>query len=369
MRKIKNNLSLLVDIFLFVLAIAFFCYSGYKIASHYGIIKAEEVRAESCGECSTCEGDNWGSELCRKIHEWCGRVCNCHQTPTPPPQPIPTISEPTSTPAEPTPTTILPTSTPIVVHPTNTLVPQLENHDNNQGGGGGGGGGNPGPCTPPEAPKSPELISAVNVAGGARLTWGKVDRADHYLVFYGLSSRNYIYGNSDVGNSDSYIVGNLEPGKTYFFAVSAGIGGGCPVASPYSNELSNRYYSKTTVLGVQVEDPPTESDLDLLGDGISTEAGEVLGTKEKSACPVWWMVLIGQTILLGVVYAVWIKKEKYPRRWWLLPVGTVFLAYLIDWYAHNHWFVLSWYCPWEKWLGVGLAGIETFIFRRYYKAG
>lgn len=70
------------------------------------------------------------------------------------------------------------------------------------------------------------------------MNWLKaIDPVTHYVVVYGLSSGNPIFGNPNVGGKDitSYTVGGLSGGTTYFFQVRAG--NGCN-AGPYSNELS-----------------------------------------------------------------------------------------------------------------------------------
>jgi len=355
LKKIRKYFNPIAEIILFIFALGIFCYSGYKIASHYGLL---DNKASACSSCNVGCPQN---------------PCPCCPTPTSPPEPTPTTMEPTPTTGEPTPTTAEPTPTSEpgeptptesqAATPTPTPTSGVGGTSDGGGGGGGGGGGPASPCTPPEAPKTPELLSAVIVSSTeVKLTWRKVDRATHYAIAYGESSHNYTYGNSNVGDTDSYTVGGLKPGATYFFAVSAAIGGDCPVASPYSNELSSRS-GGSLILGAKTDPKPTNPPEGQLEGGVSTQAGEVAGAQAKDACPYWWIVLLGQTILLAGVYAFWLKKKELPRHWWLVVPGVVIIAYLIDRYAHTHWYIPSRMCRFEPFLGMALAGLETVGFK------
>lgn len=237
------------------------------------------------------------------------------------------------------------------------------------GNGQGGGGGSAASCTLPEAPKAPNLISAENISSNeVKLTWTKVDRATYYLVSYGNFPGHYIYGNPNVGNADSYTVGSLNPGETYYFVVSAVVGGDCPVAGPYSNELSNKE-STAGVLGAGVDfsiGPSSEIEGEL-GGGISTEAGEVAGAESKKACPFWWIVLLGQTLVLGGFYGFLLTKAKNPRFWWLAGPILIATAYLLDRVAHTYWYDKSHYCPYEPTIGIALASLETLGFKLFKK--
>ena len=357
MKKFRKYLNPAAEIILFVFALGVFCYSGYKIASHYGLLDKKASATESCGDCSSCDDDDWLGDWCQRIKDWCQNSCPCCPTLTPTPEPTPTEAEPTPTEVEPTPTESQ------AATPTPTPTSGVGGTSDGGGGGGGGGGGPASPCTPPEAPKTPELLSAVIVSSTeVKLTWRKVDRATHYAIAYGESSHNYTYGNSNVGDTDSYTVGGLKPGATYFFAVSAAIGGDCPVASPYSNELSSRS-GGSLILGAKTDPKPTNPPEGQLEGGVSTQAGEVAGAQAKDACPYWWIVLLGQTILLAGVYAFWLKKKELPRHWWLVVPGVVIIAYLIDRYAHTHWYIPSRMCRFEPFLGMALAGLETVGFK------
>lgn len=86
-------------------------------------------------------------------------------------------------------------------------------------------------------PKAPTLSEAVSQSSSQiKLSWTAVsDPISYYVISYGTSSGNYIYGNPNVGKQNSYTVGFLSPGTTYYFVVKAV--NGCSSGS-YSNELS-----------------------------------------------------------------------------------------------------------------------------------
>lgn len=103
-----------------------------------------------------------------------------------------------------------------------------------------------------------------------------------------------------------------------------------------------------------------------LGGGIATEAGAVEGAKTK-VCPFWWVSLLGQTLILAGLY-FWLRKGKVaPRHWWLTAATIVILGFLVDRYAHTHWFVPSKICRFEPILGLSLAFLETKALKLLYK--
>jgi len=81
------------------------------------------------------------------------------------------------------------------------------------------------------------LLAKATEKGTVRLNWHKAARANNYTIAYGLSSRNYIYGAVNVGNTDNFTVKFLSPGRTYYFAVRAV--NGCMPGS-FSNEWTAR---------------------------------------------------------------------------------------------------------------------------------
>lgn len=108
-------------------------------------------------------------------------------------------------------------------------------------------------CSDSPPGSTPQLVSAF--AKGSNqivLTWtGAASPVSHYLVSYGFTSGQYVYGNPNVGGqaTTSYTVGSLSPGKKYYFVVKA-INGCTP--GTFSNEVS------TTAGGVVINTAPPE---------------------------------------------------------------------------------------------------------------
>lgn len=192
LKKIKNFLSPAAEIIFFLFALAIFCYSGYKIATHYGFIKSE------ASACSSCSGG------CQPPS------CPCCPTPTP------TEVEPTPTEVEPTPTEVEPTPTSEVPTPAPTSKPS----SGDSGGGGNGIGGPPGPSVcGDQAPPSPYLRELKILGGGkVELLWDPVDPTTHYNINYGPSLGNYTFGVDNTGKVTSFIIGGLGGGN-YCFVV------------------------------------------------------------------------------------------------------------------------------------------------------
>ena len=211
LKKIKKFFSPVAEIILFIFALGIFCYSGYKIASHYGLLDKKASATESCGDCSSCDDDDWLGDWCQRIKDWCQNSCPCCPTLTPTPTPTATPT-PTLTPtATPTPTSEVPTLTPT---PTPTSAP------GDSGGGGNGIGGPPGPpvCND-QAPPSPYLRDLKMLGGGkVELLWDPVDPVTHYNISYGPSLGDYTYGVDNTGKVTSFIIGGLGGGN-YCFVV------------------------------------------------------------------------------------------------------------------------------------------------------
>ena len=66
------------------------------------------------------------------------------------------------------------------------------------------------------------LASAIAYSATMTLAWDANSEPEvtGYKVYYGAESGNYSYA-VDIGNYTSCTVSDLEPGKTYYFAVTA----------------------------------------------------------------------------------------------------------------------------------------------------
>lgn len=219
-----------------------------------------------------------------------------------------------------------------------------------------------GPVTAPvctaAVPPAPTLISAIPVGeDGVALTWTPVSPVTHYLIAYGLVSKNYIYGNPNVGNVTSFTVWGLSPGITYYFAVK-GVNDCMP--GPFSNELSARIvlvpglppgFVPIGEIGVRGE--ATAAAIPEVA-GITTPSAELIG---KPVCFWWWVILILEGVIL--VFYYWsIRKEK-GRTWFIFPIALGIVAFLAHEFAHR-FYIPSRFCPWF-WLGDLLAVVVTTL--------
>lgn len=111
-------------------------------------------------------------------------------------------------------------------------------------------------CSDSPPGSTPQIISAI--AKGSNqivLNWsGAASPVSHYLVSYGITSGQYIYGNPNVGGqgTTSYTIGSLSSGRKYYFVVQA-INGCTP--GNFSNEVS------TTAGGIAVVNIPTQEQI------------------------------------------------------------------------------------------------------------
>ncbi len=88
----------------------------------------------------------------------------------------------------------------------------------------------PQPCNgcsgPPTAPvcNSQQLLPPTNFTvirtpTSAKLSWNKVDNADHYSIVYGTKPDVYEFGVVNTGNTNNFTVGSLDPKQKYYFAI------------------------------------------------------------------------------------------------------------------------------------------------------
>jgi hypothetical protein len=143
--------------------------------------------------------------------------------------------------------------------------------------------------------------------GEVYLRWTKADRANKYQIFYGYSSRNYVYSVTDTGDVNDYTIKGLNPGMTYYFAIKA-INGCRP--SEFSNEWSNyknvgtlSFAGGNTVLGLQTR---TNTQEKVATDSSTTVEEEVIPTEE----PIPTAQVIQTESKTGFFQAIWdfIKK-------------------------------------------------------------
>jgi len=126
----------------------------------------------------------------------------------------------------------------------------------------------PGSCADTPPGSTPTLTSAVATGDDQiTLTWtDATDPVSYYLLAYGTSAGQYIYGNPNIGGQGTinYVVGSLAKGSTYYFAIKAV--NGCNSGS-FSNEIS----ATTTGGVVQDTSTPAQSSSDNISSGTDNQ--------------------------------------------------------------------------------------------------
>lgn len=151
-------------------------------------------------------------------------------TPTPTSTPTETRSTPTNTPIfTPTPTaTHTPTLTPnptLTSTPTSTLTPTSTSAPGVGGDNSSSSNNNSDSypvCNDPK-PATPSNLTAKWLdSTQVLLNWNQVpEPLSYYLIAYGPSADNYLWGNPNIGKNNSYIVGSLDSRNQYCFYVQA----------------------------------------------------------------------------------------------------------------------------------------------------
>lgn len=221
-------------------------------------------------------------------------------------------------------------------------------------------------CGDTSSSSAPILKVVANGNNSVNLSWTAVSPVNHYMIRYGLSSGDYIFGAADVGNVTNFTVNLLSGNTTYYFQV-AGVNGCMP--GPWSNEALARpgggvlpagpaegFLEQT--LGVKTETSPTP----LPGPSTTPEAG-ILGA---TACPgnyySWWIPLLIQ-LIVSFIY-IW-KRWKDKNSW--MVVGLLAIMSQI---IHQ---VLGCNCATGEWcsrywlLNLIIVLFSTFIY--LYKHG
>lgn len=224
--------------------------------------------------------------------------------------------------------------------------------------------GAPGPAGPPvctaTTPTNVPVLSVVSIGTNyVTLAWTTVSPVTHYLIAYGLSSGDYIYGNPNVGNVTAYTISGLSGGTTYFFVVR-GVNDCAP--GPYSNEV------RVTPLGPFLPGPPpgffpgvrgVTAPEGELGEAGATEAGEIAGVQAKPICW-WWLILsLAEFLILSVYYWLLARQKDVKRYWWLVAPGLAVLAYFFDQKIAHLYFTPSRFCSWMWLWSLLAAGLPT----------
>lgn len=165
-------------------------------------------------------------------------------------------------------------------------------------------------------PTSAPLLQSALPSGANQitLTWTEAnDPVSYYLVAFGTKSKDYVYGNPNVGGkgTTTYTVDGLARGTTYYFVVRAG--NGC-AAGAYSNELSavaGRAPERPTSTPQRIHSPtPTQTHTPTpTGTPIPLAPSLVSNFSNTNNVPYIFMFLFGfGSIAMGLI--LYRKKKK-----------------------------------------------------------
>lgn len=196
-------------------------------------------------------------------------------------------------------------------------------------------------------PASAPFLSVITAGSNSMdLDWTSVTPATHYMIRYGLSSGNYIYGAPNVGNITGFLVEQLSGGTTYYFQV-AGVNGCMP--GPWSNEATI-----TPTGQILVEAPAPGFEEVILGEAtiegkptpISEPAPEVAGASvcEDKGYP-WWIFLVIQLIIGGIYAWMASSKKEESLTLWIPPIVFGVISQLVHWYFGCNCATGPW-CQW-----------------------
>jgi hypothetical protein len=212
------------------------------------------------------------------------------------------------------------------------------------------------------APLAPTGLSAAVLSDTEiSLSWtAPSEPVTHYAVSYGTVSGTPTYGNSNIGNTTSYIVSQLGSGTTYYFVVYA-------VNDCASSGASSEVSATTTgLLGAFTEGPAPG--FDVLGESQNaSEEGElgggmstgVAGTSREKLC-YWSLIFALFALILSVLILSRFKKRQ--TRQLLVPAVLSLLAFLADRYMHQ-WYFPSIFCDW-MWLVAFFVFLLCWLFWR-----
>jgi len=213
-----------------------------------------------------------------------------------------------------------------------------------------------GPTTPAVAPScqatsptsAPVLTIISNTGDSVTLNWTVVSPVTHYAVNFGTQPGVYLYGDNNVGNSNSYVVGGLTPGIQYFFQVLA-INDCAP--GPRSNEV---FTAGRDLAGAIVPAPLGFSPEQVLG--VATQAatltpGQVAGANDHCSniqLFIPWLILLAQLVLILLVDYLLRNKKNWRKQ--IYPVLLTLLSIIIFYILRrcncfsSDW--LAWICRW-----------------------
>ncbi len=187
----------------------------------------------------------------------------------------------------------------------------------------------PSVCHDP-VPATPTNLTASASGSSVYLSWDAVPQPfTSYLVAYGPSADNILYGNPNIGTSNSYTVGGLTTGAQYCFYVRAQ--NGCMPGSPSNTICVNT--GSTVPIAETI--PPTGFQPEVLGQQDTSpsiaqgfaDIGDIKGVENES-CSRYYIPLL--FIIALLVNALYLKDEDNTNLF--LPSLVSLTAFLIDWF-------------------------------------
>lgn len=208
-------------------------------------------------------------------------------------------------------------------------------------------------------PSAPTGLSAITGADGTvTLNWNHTI-SDHtgYLIAFGTSPGNYLYGAPDVGNINQYTVESLTPGAQYCFYVRSlnGCMPGERTPEYCINPGSNIIATNIVPTGFQPGVLGATTDEDQL---TPTPTGEILG-ESNTVCNHYWL-----PILFLVALLINLILTRFFSIHWFITFLVSLIAFLVDFFLHQNNCCLSpnWLCSYF-WVGSLVSFIFPSLFR------
>lgn len=194
-------------------------------------------------------------------------------------------------------------------------------------------------CTDPK-PATPIGLSVTSALGSANLSWTPISPPlTSYLIAYGPTSDNILYGNPNIGLSTNYTVAGLTPGAAYCFYVRSQ--NGCMPGDASEIVCIN---TGSNIPIVETE-PPAGFQPEILGENTDASQinqttleedlnlGGVLGDSDSSCPTIYIPLLFVIAFLLNSLIFL-----KNPHTNLFLPFLLSLTAFIID------YFLLKKYC-------------------------
>ena len=177
-------------------------------------------------------------------------------------------------------------------------------------------------CGAASPSSAPTLLATPQSDNTMLLTWSSVSPVTHYMIQFGYSSGNYIFGATNVGDTTVYTVTELSGATTYFFQV-AGVNDCAP--GPWSNESSATPPGAVLGLGfpagfTQILGETTQSAQETEEEPSWTinQSGQVLAESDCQTQIPWWVPLLIQLALTLLLVVITRGSQLRNRIAWII---------------------------------------------------